>query len=398
MMKLKYLRHPIRTANVAKALLAARFNMQRFASNSERHFRGDARYDLQNVTNGFASRIDDRNDDAELLERICRAYIRAVRRQQFAPEAYKATEWWERIRQESLGPVTKALLTRDTTTLRRMYRNFFRDPCAAGLLSVPYGMSKAYFGKTIKNFHRRFYLSDVLHRIDYWKAQTSGRFALHDLAGPMVGNPFGVLIEETLVRTGSEYQHYSAQKICNLLESGTETVAEIGGGYGGMAYYLLRDRPNVTYIDFDVPESIALTSYYLLKTFPQLTFLLYGEEDLTKEAIARADVILLPPFELAAMPTGSVDIAFSSHAMSDVSSLAMGEYLDNVARMTRKDFLYIGDSKAGKLISDLVDQSYESIKLMETHLSGWHDHKASGVSEVECLYHFESNQLDAVNK
>jgi putative sugar O-methyltransferase len=378
MVKLKYLRHPIQTANTGKALLAARLSMRKFASHGEHRFRGDARYDLQNVTDGFISRIDDTCDDAELLDRICTAYIRTVTQQQFAPDTYKATEWWQQVRQRSLEPVTRALLTRDIDALQRMYRNFFRDPCSSGLLGAPYGMSKAYFGGKIKDVHRRFYLSHVLYRLDYWMAQTGGRFALRDLAGPGIGNSFGVLIEGTHISVGSEYAHYCAYRIGSLLDSHTATVAEIGGGFGGMAYYLLRDRAGVTYLDFDVPESIALASYYLLKAFPQLKFLLYGEKELTKEAIARADVVLMPVFELATMPAQSVDVTFSSHAMSDISSGALVEYLNHIDRMTRDCFLYIGNKRASESILDLISRRYDSFELADTRSSGWHSHKVSG--------------------
>jgi len=386
MVKMKYLRHPIRTSNAAMNLLAARTSMWRFAMHGERHFRGDARYNLQNVTDGFISRIDDSSDDTDLLERICAAYIRAEKQQQAAPETYKATKWWQQVRQRSLSPVVQALLARDISVLQGMYRNFFRDPCSTGLLTVPYGMSKAYFGGPIKDVHRGFYLSLVLHRLDYWKTQTDGQFELSDLASPMIGNPFGVQIEGKHIRVGAEYAHYCAHRVNQLLEYEIATVAEIGGGFGGMAYYLLRDRAGVTYLDFDVPESIALTSYYLLKAFPQLKFLLYGEDELTKEAIARVDVVLMPVFELSTMPPGCVDVTFSSHAMSDISSEAMVEYLNNIDRMTRNCFLHIGNKRASESISGLVGQKYISLELAEMRSSDWHRHKAfvAGVGNTAC--------------
>jgi putative sugar O-methyltransferase len=378
MVKLKYLRHPFQTANAAKAMFAARLNMWTFANHGKRRFRNDPRYDLQNVTNGFVSCIDEASDDTELLERICTAYIRAMKQQEWAPETYKATDWWQQVRQRSLGPVTEALMTRDVDSLRKMYQNFFRDPCSSGLLGAPYGMSNAYFGGKIKDVYRSFYLSHVLYRLDYWMTQTNGRFALPDLASPRIGNPFGVSIEGTHIRVGSEYAHYCADRIDSLTDSDTAVVAEIGGGFGGMAYYLLRDRARVKYLDFDIPESIALASYYLLKAFPRLKFLLYGESDLTKEAIARADVVLMPVFELAAMPTESVDVSFSSHAMSDISSEALVDYLNNIDRMTRGCFLYIGNSRASESISGLMSQRHDSFELTETRSSGWHSHKVSG--------------------
>lgn len=303
---------------------------------------------------------------------------------------------WEEIRQRSLQPVMDALLTRDIAALRAMYRNFFRNPCSTGLIGVPYGMTSAYFGPTIKDVHRRYYLSEALHHVEYWSAQTSGRFALRELAAPEIGNPFGVVTEGTLVEAGAPYRHYCAHRICSLLDSEAGTVAELGGGFGGMAYYLLRDRPATRYLDFDVPESIALTSYYLMKAFPRLTFLLYGEEEITKGMLTRADVVLLPLFELARIPPANVAVTFSSHSMSDIPSDRLPDYLNNIARITRKYFLYTGVDCGKESISKLVSERHQLFRLEERRLSGWHSHKTSDAIEVECLYCLEA--VDAIQE
>jgi hypothetical protein len=78
------------------------------------------------------------------------------------------------------------------------------------------------------------------------------------------------------------------------------------------------------------------------------------------------------------MPTESIDVTFSSHAMSDISAEAMAEYMKNIVDMTRSSFLYIGNSRASKSISDLVEHNYNKFKLTATHSSGWHSHKVSG--------------------
>jgi putative sugar O-methyltransferase len=376
--KPKYLLHPIQTAKKAKALFTIWLGMWKFANHGDLRFKGDHRYDLQNVTDGFASRIDTTDDDTELLERICAAYRKANERQQSAPVAYRPTHRWEQVREQSLGPVVQALLTRDIPALRAMYRNFFRDACSSGLLGAPFGLAKAYFGGNIKDLHRRFYLSHALYRYDYWKEQTEDRFPLRDLYGPGIGNPFGVQIDGTHIHVGAEYAHYCAHRIGSMIPNGPATVAEIGGGYGSMAYYLLRDRPDLTYIDFDVPESIALSSYYLLKAFPNLRFLLYGEEEMTSQVIARADVVLMPASEIAAMPAASIDVSFSSHAMSDLSVEAMEVYLNNIDRITRDNFFCIGKQQSSEVISDLIAREHRSFQLAETRSSGWHSHKISG--------------------
>ena len=376
--KLKYLRHPLRTLSRAKGLINARLSMRSFAHHGRRKFRSDPRYNLQSVTDGFAPHLDAVSDDTELLERICAAYIKAISRERAAADIYKATEWWKQVRRGSLARVRQALLQHDIGALQTMYRNFYRDSCSAGLLGVPYGMSKAYFGGAIKDIHRHFYLSHVLYRLDYWSAQTDHQFSTSDLAAPQIGNPFGVQLGDTLIPVGAEYAHYCAHRINRLLGAGQGIVAEIGGGFGGMAYYLLRDHPGLTYLNFDVPESLALSSYYLMKAFPQLSFRLYGEQELTKETIDTSDAILMPLFKLDAVPAKSVDVCFSSHAMSDISDDAMDAYIGNIDRFTRNSVLYIGNRKASESMAGLIDQKYNSFGLVDTRFSGWHSHKVSG--------------------
>jgi hypothetical protein len=113
-----------------------------FAFHGKRRFRGDPRYDLQNVTDGFRDQVDDRTDDTQILERICEAYIRTVQEQESEYGWYQASGRWQEIRKRSLGPVLRALLTRDMSALGRMYRNFFRDRCSAGILGAPGGLSE----------------------------------------------------------------------------------------------------------------------------------------------------------------------------------------------------------------------------------------------------------------
>jgi len=377
MRKLNHLRQPLQSAKAAKNRLATHLNMWRFATHGERRFRGDSRYNLENVTNGFLPRIDD-SDDTELLKRICEAYSKAVNQQQSEPDIYKAAARWQQIKQRSLGPVVQALLTQDIDALRAMYRNFYRDSCSAGLLGAPYGMAKAYFSGKIKDVHRKFYLSHVLYRFDYWMEQTDGLFPLSDLANPGIGNPFGVQIGKTHISVGSEYAHYCAYRLNGLRNSAPATIAEIGGGFGGMAYYLLRNQPNTKYLDFDRPEKVALTSYYLLKAFPKLNCLLYGEKELTKKTIDESDILLMPSFELSKMPSASVDITFGSHAMADIRDAALVEYLAHITRTTRNCFLYFGNKQASETVSDLIDQRYNSFQLEKTRTSGWHSYKVSG--------------------
>lgn len=381
----KHLRHPVRSVASAKCRLQAGWANRRLLYQGGRRFKPDPRYDLDAVTRGFRPLTGDTGCDRQLLQRICRAYCLAMSGEPIAPEKYNPTPWWQQQRTAMLRPVIQALCSHDIDTLESMYANFYRDDCSTGLLPVQ-RVKGHYFGNSIRDVHRRLYLVDALYRLDYWKRQTDGRYSLRELAGPETGNPWGVVLEDTLVRAGAEYQHYCAQRIARLLPAGRATIAEIGGGFGGMAYYLLRDRPETTYIDFDVPESIALASYYLLKSFPGLNVVLYGEAELNTETISTADIILMPVFELERLEDQAVDLSFSSHALSDVRPEFAPEYLSDIARITRNHFLYVGSERFAKSIADVSTEPHGQFALVESRPSGWSDHIAPGAGHVEQLY------------
>lgn len=385
MLKLNHFKHPLRTLGHAKEVLAARVSMEALAARAETRYQNDPRYNLQNVKDGFASRELGGRDTA-ILERICSAYIRAIDQEPSAGRTYQPTRWWKEVRQDKLAAVRQALASRDISALQKMYANFFRDPCSTGLVGVPYQMGAAYAGHAVDERFARFFLSNALHRLDHWLALTEHRFALRSLAGPNIGNPFGITLEGVLVRSGTEPHHYSAQRVAEFLPAKTPTVLEIGGGFGSMAYYLLRDYPGVRYANCDVPESLALASYYLLKAFPKLKFLLYGEEPVSGESLARFDVVLLPAFELRQLAAKSADLAFSSHALSSLSPAAAAEYLGEVQRITRRFFLFTARKAESKGLRELIRSRFPQFVLAEKRLLEWNAQKILNERDEECLY------------
>ena len=84
----RYMRRPIQAAKAARATLASRLKMWKFARHGEKKFRGDARFNRQNVSDGFASRIESSNSDRGIVERICVAYSRAAQQKEFFSTIY----------------------------------------------------------------------------------------------------------------------------------------------------------------------------------------------------------------------------------------------------------------------------------------------------------------------
>jgi hypothetical protein len=394
LIKIKHLRHHLGAAQAARMRYDTYLLKRRFVKESEQHFRGDTRYDLEGVRKGFMSRASEWSDDTRLLERICDAYIKADLARNMAPKTFEATAWWSIKRETGLLAVMHALGTRDIPALNAIYRNFFRDRCSRGLVEAP-PRTPIMRSRALNSLSSRQYLCDLLHRIDYWRAQTGDHFNVSALAIPEIGNPFGADFNGSLVTKGAPYHHYCALRVENELSPGRRRVVEIGGGFGGMAYFLIRSRPKITYVDFDVPESIALTTYYLGKAFPELRFLLYGEKELTNESLSTADVVLMPAFEMEKLPRGSIDVTISSHAISDMSTEAMRVYLELIGRFTQGDFLYTGNAEGTATMAQILDRWDYGFRLMKQRSSEWRKHTHPTFHELECHYSVGKRKSEA---
>jgi putative sugar O-methyltransferase len=345
---------------------------------------GDARYDLKAVAEGFRDRMELQADDAAILQRICSAYQKAWLGEAFAADAFKPTTWWEMQRRGNLEPVMRALAKGDIEALQRMYRNFYRDACSAGLI-LTQNLAKEYLSRKMSDQDRRYVLADTLYRVNHWKQMVNSDATVQELEGPGIGNPFGVVVEGTLVSLGSEYQHFCAFRIAELLKNNeAATVVEIGGGYGGMAYYLLRECPTLRYVNFDVPESVALASYFLMRSYPERRFLLYGEAGLCEESLSKADAALLPLFAMRAMEPKTT-VAFSSHAMSDLSEKAQQEYAARLSAMGCESFLCIGDEAGMNGLHTTLTRERAWTLEQERDLA-WHSHRNIKGREIERVY------------
>jgi putative sugar O-methyltransferase len=100
---------------------------------------------------------------------------------------------------------------------------------------------------------------------------------------PTYGNQIGAFIGKNFVVIGSFLNQIYAQNLSNYLNNEKNTIIELGGGYGKFAFYILKNTKKFTYIDFDIPETLTLGSYYLSKCFPNKKNFFYGEKEFNKK-------------------------------------------------------------------------------------------------------------------
>jgi putative sugar O-methyltransferase len=352
-----------------------------------REFRNCEDFEPDSVLRGFQDQPYRYEDDREILDRIIAAYKKAKASQLNASDAYQVSNEWLPIYDRQLRDVMQILQREDRETLRVIYRNFMRDRCSTGLHGLPVDMQKEYFQGKISRKNQRRFLIDSYHRYSHWKSLLGDTHSLRDLIAPSIGNPYGYYREGVFIRAGADYHHYYATAIARLIRKrARRTVVELGGGFGGMAYYLVRDNDNLTYIDFDLPENVALASYYLLCAFPEKHILLYGEADLSQQAIAEYDLILLPSFEIGRLQDRSVDLFFNSYSLAEMSQDTIRAYIEEFDRSTRGYILHVNHTKRSEVVADDFGIDPAQFDLLYKIAALWNAGRDATMDEFEYLY------------
>jgi hypothetical protein len=353
----------------------------------KKRFANDPNFRPDLVPACFVPRQGIDQDDSALVRRIIAAYQKAKLRQQGTSETFNVSNEWLPIYEHNLGPVMKALLEGDVEQVQKMYRNFFRDPCSNGLAGFPVKIPNLFTGGHIKLKYREYIMCDVLHRFNLWRTRTGNKYPAAALSAPIVGNPYGYTVDGVFVRAGGDYQHYYAHAIGELLGScANQVVVELGGGFGGLAYYLLRDHPQVTYIGFDLPEATALASYYLLKSLPNVPVRLYGEVELLEAVLGTPSLIMLPSFEITNMPSKSTAVSFNSYSLAEMSPGAIRVYVDEITRITHGYFLHVNHNRSAVLSADNFGVENRGFKPINRQLAGWTLGINAASDEYEYLY------------
>ncbi|MBV5329876.1 MAG: putative sugar O-methyltransferase [Chlorobium sp.] len=352
-----------------------------------RELGADRNYRLDLVDQAFSERKSDSNIDIKSLNRIIDSYNKAKTVQKSVDSCYQVGNEWLPIYEKSLKEVMSVLHSRDVERLDAIYKNFFRDSCSTGLIGLALDMDKCFFHGNITHRNKKLFLYDALHRFKLWKSLLGNTHELADLTAPCVGNPYGYYIDGTFINSGSDYLHYYATAIGKLVRGDTHRiVVELGAGYGGMAYYLLRDNNNLSYIDFDLPENLALTSYYLLTAFPEKKILLFGESELTAESIANHDIVLMPNFEINKIPDGCADIVFNSYSLAEMSSAAIRTYIAEFTRILKGYFLHVNHNKVSEVVADDFGIDSDKFDLLYKIPALWNMGRNLEMDEYEYLY------------
>lgn len=263
------------------------------------------------------------------------AYRRAQKDAQTAPPAYQAGANWNDVLARSRGALYETARDGDVERLTDLLGNFCRNALSCSILGGEAAF-RSFAAHPVQE-------SWVQHNLDVWMALIDGQAALEDAALPPIGNPYGYDVEGCLIDWNAFVNHGRAHRCLHFLEDEAHPViAEIGGGFGGFAYHLLRRNRPLTYIDFDLPENLLIASYYLAMAFPEKRILLYDTPamSLDPSSLRHYDAVLLPNFMLPALGDGSVSCGVNTISFSEMDYETIDEYFSQIDRIVSRYFYH----------------------------------------------------------
>ncbi|MGA2556279.1 MAG: putative sugar O-methyltransferase [Verrucomicrobiota bacterium] len=278
-------------------------------------------------------------NESELIVKLADSFNAAKKRQLSVSKEYLPSHEWKRILESEWSGYFDPLLKRDVKTLAPFLRNFLRKEGASGF----WGGTKMF-----ENFlqFRGVWASlkeeMIMRQFAAWRAAFPTT-PVAELGAPPIGNPWGYNFSGTVVLEPAFEYHFQADYFRKLLcDIDTPTVLEIGGGFGGLAFHLLRRDARVKYIGLDLPENILLQSYYLHCAFPGARILTYDEHfsGLDRRIIKDHDVMLLPNFVLPEIESSTADLIINVRSLSEMATETIAEYFHQIDRVGRLFFFH----------------------------------------------------------
>lgn len=247
--------------------------------------------------------------------------------------------WLVSPRSDYFHRMLKSYLRRHKRSPRKLLA--LTTPRIAGGLRRTYVSSNERFGYWEKKLYAIYLL--CLH--DY----VSSVDRLEDFARmeePPVGNP--IIIENAGRRISQDLCNSYLEYLFMLDSLGgrfgsIDIVAEIGGGYGRLAFVFMTLSANakLRFVMVDIPPALYLAQWYLAQVFPHLRifkyrpFSSYAE---VAEEMHSASFVFLLPHQLALLPDRSLDLIINISSFQEMSVAQIRRYYELIDAKARYFF------------------------------------------------------------
>ncbi len=184
-----------------------------------------------------------------------------------------------------------------------------------------------------KNFILKSYLKNEIFLKHYkiWKDFGYEKKDLNKISTPEFGNQLGAYIDGNFVTIGSFFNQIISKILYEHIKYKSKPIiCDLGGGYGKLGYFLIKNFEDSCFIDFDIPEVLVLAAYYLMSSFPNKKTLLFGEKEFEKKDIENFDLIFMPSVEITKMGENSVDLFVNKNSLGEMRSDTAKFYIEKI--------------------------------------------------------------------
>lgn len=278
-------------------------------------------------------------NEQSIVSKLTDSFKKAKTAQSDVSSPYQPGAGWKDLLEEEWREYLKAIDQSDIGVVSKFLRNFFRNEGLSGFWGGKQMFESFAAADNISSIRRAFIMRK---QFEAWREALPDA-PVKELKSPLMGNPWGYMVEGTLVIEPALEYHYQANYFSRLLSTVHKPVIlEIGGGYGGLAYQILKQIPEATYIGFDLPENIFIQSYYLTCAFPDLKILTFDKDQnkLTHSMIEEYDIILMPNFVIPQTESRVADLVVNVRSLSEMPYDTIEEYLKQIDRISKLFFFH----------------------------------------------------------
>ena len=272
--------------------------------------------------------------DLDLANRIFSSFKKMKSQQSEVDSIYKPSSLWQKLIDQDFKYLNECLKENNLKNFLFFLQNFGNWDNYLGI------ENQLIIKKYSKNIFLKKYLKENVFNGQklIWEYFNNDK-DISSLNMPRFGNQNGALIDKNFVVIGSFFNHIYSKIIINYLDNNrNNSIVDLGAGYGKLAYYILSKVKNCNFIDFDIPETLVLASYYLAKSFPNKKTFFYGEKQFDQDLTKKFDLVFLPNWEFKNIKNDSIDITINRNSLGEMDSNAAINFINHIHRSSKYFF------------------------------------------------------------
>jgi putative sugar O-methyltransferase len=205
----------------------------------------------------------------------------------------------------------------------------------------------------ITSYYRLLQQRDTLHLLEQFESTmlaTSG--ATYNIGGSQI--QIGEAIEIDGRKISADLL-FTVDDIYNLIELNPRVVTDrvvvgdLGAGWGRIGHMLVQINPLATYVIFDIPESLLVSSTYLPRLLPQASTCMYAEaramEEFDQATLASRSLWFLGSQQLTDCAAGAIDMLINVASFQEMEARQVNSYLRLFDEKLVSGYVYLRNIK-----------------------------------------------------